>query len=99
MTRKRDLQSITIELEGIAEQLSMIGYSICGEGFRDVDITDRAVASQLWSIANFLDRITEDIEEIDQAEAQAELEELAIANGFVVAQTGDGEATLLTELE
>lgn len=93
---KRDLQDLTIELEGIADHLNMIAYSISGNGLADVEMTDSAVASQLWSIANHLDRINEDIERIDQDEAEAEA--VALANGFVIAQTGDGEPTLLTDL-
>lgn len=93
---KRDLQDLTIEIEGIADHLSMIAYSISGNGLADVEMTDSAVASQLWSIANHLDRINEDIERIDQDEAEAEA--VALANGFVIAQTGDGEAVSLTDL-
>lgn len=92
----RDLQELTIEIEGIADHLNMIAYAISGNGLSDVEMTDTAVASQLWSIANHLDRINEDIERIDQEEADAELE--ALANGFVIAQTDEGEATLLTDL-
>ena len=92
----RDLTDLTIEIEGIADHLNMIAYSISGNGLADVEMTDSAVASQLWSIANHLDRINEDIERIDQDEAEAEA--VALANGFVIAQTGDGESTLLTDL-
>ena len=92
----RDLTDLTIEIEGIADHLNMIAYSISGNGLADVEMTDSAVASQLWSIANHLDRINEDIERIDQDEAEAEA--VALANGFVIAQTGDGEAVSLTDL-
>lgn len=95
---KRDLQDLTIEIEGIADHLNMIAYSISGNGLADVEMTDSAVASQLWSIANHLDRINEDIEKIDQDEAQAELEDYAVANGFVVAQGKNGEPVLLKDL-
>lgn len=92
----RDLTDLTIEIDGIADHLNMIAYSISGNGLADVEMTDSAVASQLWSIANHLDRINEDIERIDQDEAEAEA--VALANGFVIAQTGDGEAVSLTDL-
>lgn len=94
----RDLQDLTIELEGITDHINMLAYAVYGEGFTEVDITDKAVASQLWEIANHLDRINEDIERIDQEETDAEAEAVALANGFVIAQTGDGEAVSLTDL-
>lgn len=94
----RDLTDLTIEIEGIADHLNMIAYSISGNGLADVEMTDSAVASQLWSIANHLDRINEDIERIDRDETDAEAEAVALANGFVIAQTGDGEAVALTDL-
>lgn len=81
----RDLQDLTIEIEGITDHLNMIAYAVYEEGFSDVEMTDKAVAAQLWSIANHLDRINEDINRIDQEEAVAEID--AIVRGFAQAES------------
>lgn len=94
----RDLQDLTIELEGITDHINMLAYAVYGEGFTEVDITDKAVASQLWEIANHLDRINEDINRIDSEEAEAELEGFANAHGLKVAQGKNGEPVLLRDL-
>jgi len=58
----RELYELRAEVEGIIDQLSMIAYAISGS-----KLTDKATASQLWSISNHLERINSDLETLENA--------------------------------
>jgi len=63
----RELYELRAEVEGIIDQLSMIAYAISGSKLTDVELTDKATASQLWSISNHLERINSDLETLENA--------------------------------
>lgn len=66
---KRELYQLTIEIEEISDSINTLAHSVVG-GCGDVTIEPDTIANQLWSISSYLDRITEDLEEIDRSRAK-----------------------------
>ena len=66
---KRELYQLTAEIEGISDSINTLAHSVYG-GCGDVTIKPETIAKQLWSISNYLDRITEDLEAVDRSRAK-----------------------------
>ena len=62
---KTDLFEVIAEIEGISNTINALAH-ITGEGAtHGFDMTDKCLASQLWSIASHIDRVTEDLKIIE----------------------------------
>lgn len=63
---KRDLYDLTHELECLSSTTAALGWAV-KEGFgQELDLTNEAIAKQIWMIGNAIDRITADLEKIEE---------------------------------
>lgn len=62
---KRSLDDVMHELDGVTDILSSMGYLV-HDGTKDLDLTREVIASQLWGMCNYIQRINETIAAINE---------------------------------